>query len=491
MRVISASVKNFASYKELDFGFDKQGLCLIQGATGSGKSTLCDIIPWILFGKTAKDGGVDEIRPWSDNEDTIGHIKIWNGTNAIAIRRVRGKSNDLFFILDDQVTRGKDITDTQRLINSLLGFDYDTYTTGAYFHEFSKTAGFFTATAKIRRAILDQVVDLTTAKKLQDKVFENKKEVKKELDVLARDFAIVSNDRARSLSQIKTYVEKSEHFEQDLAQEKATLERRIEGLVLQISAEENKLAALVKKSVKNTCDHCGSTKDKSLRDSIKGLELSISNNLSKLEANKIELDKPKVNNFKDLIALQETRLNKAEKTISTIEKGVEKYTQRKVDLDLLSEVIDAYRASVITTTVGFLEDNTNMLLSNYFDAELKVLFAVESSDKLDVTVYKDGNECSYTQLSKGQRQLLKLCFGLSIMKCVANHKGINFSSIFLDEALDGLDDVLKVKAYSLLQSLQTTYGSIFVVEHSAELKALFEKSFIVTNQQGASYVDEK
>jgi len=59
VKILSCVLENFASYERLEFDFSPQGLTLIEGPTGSGKSTLCDAIPWILFGRTAKDGALD------------------------------------------------------------------------------------------------------------------------------------------------------------------------------------------------------------------------------------------------------------------------------------------------------------------------------------------------------------------------------------------------------------------------------------------------
>jgi ABC-type lipoprotein export system ATPase subunit len=97
-------VTNFGSYKHLEFDFNSNGLTLISGPTGSGKSTLCDIVPWILFGRTSKGGAVDEVRSWDAEEATTGTLML----HGISITRSR-KPNDL--TIDGR--RGKDLNDTQ------------------------------------------------------------------------------------------------------------------------------------------------------------------------------------------------------------------------------------------------------------------------------------------------------------------------------------------------------------------------------------------
>ena len=187
MKVWSCQLENFASYKELDFQFDETGLILISGPTGSGKSTLCDALPWILFSKTAKGGTVDEIINWTSEEPTKGTVFVTVPEGDFIITRIRGKKakdNDLYFAdrnFPGNVTRGKDLNDTQLLINNLLGLTAELYLSGSYFHEFSQTAQFFTTTPKNRRTICEQIVDLSLAKKLQTNTKDNTKTVKESL----------------------------------------------------------------------------------------------------------------------------------------------------------------------------------------------------------------------------------------------------------------------------------------------------------------------
>jgi len=124
MRIISCTAENFASYKKLEFSFDSEGLALIQGATGSGKSTLCDLVPWVLFGKTAKGGAADEVISWNNKGITKSLITIETKPGVIYdITRIRGnKSNDLYFtdaFINQSPVRGKDLADTQKMINNL------------------------------------------------------------------------------------------------------------------------------------------------------------------------------------------------------------------------------------------------------------------------------------------------------------------------------------------------------------------------------------
>ena len=54
MRLLKLQIKNFISIKQASIDFEElnDGVFLISGPTGSGKSSMLDAIHWVLFGKT-------------------------------------------------------------------------------------------------------------------------------------------------------------------------------------------------------------------------------------------------------------------------------------------------------------------------------------------------------------------------------------------------------------------------------------------------------
>lgn len=467
MKIISCSLQNFASYKELDFQFSNQGLTLIQGFTGSGKSTLCDAIPWVLFGTTAKGGPVSDVISWPGNEITKGTIQLEN----MSITRIRGpkaKDNDLIVTIGNEVVRGKDLNDTQKCLNHLLGIDADLYLAGAYFHEFSQTAQFFTTTAKNRRAICEQLVDLSLAKKLKEKLTEKCKSIDEELRQVLRQIATLeSNTALLERLQVQENTKKSDW------------DRSHEKTVQYVLSCYEKFEANRIKTIHNKCSTCGTVLEHP-REFHDKSENPHHARLAEINA-EINPHTSGAKDFSDDIANKRQDLENLKTLDSRIRLDL-------MDIELLQDVVGYYRSTSIKNTILDLETTTNKYLEAHFDSEIKVTLLVEDADKVDVTIHKDGNVCSYTQLSKGQRCLLKLCFGVSVMKAVQNHHGINFSQVFFDEALDGLDEKMKVKAYGLLQTISQGYESIFVVEHSSELKAMFTNRYEVELENGESKI---
>lgn len=571
MRILWAAVSNFASYKQLSVDFNKKGLTLIEGPTGSGKSTLCDLVPWILFGRTSKNGSVSEILRWGEEEPTRGEVLVVVNNVEYLVCRTRSKlskDNDLWYSTVGPLTgsykvRGKDLNDTQALINNLIGFDASLYLSGGYFHEFSQTTSFFTTTAKIRRQIVEQIVDLSMPKVITENASEYKKELNSDyakvvnsLNVSNRDLEQLNSSLSRSkdkkdnwnnghANQIESVKLKCNRFDIDKEtsleklwvayyMEKSQLESEIKILTDNIKPQSyfdianDKISKRTQEieSMPN-CEECGAPKNHTKKLILTKDTYGLKNQESRNDQDKILLTRKeqdlqkhlneqggalkrineetyRVNPYHDQLHTLENEVNphisavldteetivSLESDIMTLESNKKEYELEVSDVEYLLKINDDFRGVLIKSTIKYLEDSTNKLLTKHFDSEFRVQFDIVDADKLEVSVIKDGNYCVYSQLSKGQRQLLKLSFGVSIMSQVSNRHGINFNCIFLDEPTDGCDEALKVKAYGLLQELAQEYESVFVIEHSEALKAMFSKKFSVSLINGTSQIEE-
>lgn len=503
MRIISAQANNFASYKTLNFNFINQGLTLISGPTGSGKSTLCDLIPWVLFSCTAKGGAVSEVLSWGSDQPTKGTVHLELNNTAYIIKRTRGhkpKDNDLTFMeVGGPIQRGKDLPDTQRLINSILGMDAELYLAGAYYHEFSQTAQFFTTTAKIRRTICEQLVDLSLAKTLSAKLGDEAKNLSKQLINVERDIdktecILVTLDEGQTKE-----IKRAKDWKTAHKTKLAELQLKVDNFEVEKQASLNnylQLEANYFDSIKNgpktrICDECGSEVTNGhiptspFEHKIEQVKTRENSALSELAFRKQE--KNPYNERKLDLSVQ---INNELLKLEQLDAAKKDIHLNQVDNNLLQEIVTTYRSVSIINAIQQLESKTNQLLTDHFDAEILVTFEVADADKLDVTIHKDGNTATYTQLSKGQRCILKLSFAVAVMNAVANHSGVNFPQIFLDEFTDGCDDNTKAKAVRLLEELALEKESIFTIEHSTAVKALFSNSYEVQLINGESVIEK-
>lgn len=185
MKIKQVTLENFQSYRSLSFDYSDLGLTLISGPTGVGKSTLLDGPCWILFNTTSKEGAADDVKAWDADGHTTGTVEVETPQGDIVVTRIRGKgANDLYWLETGSYSpiRGKDLTETQKLLESRLGVTAELFLVGAYMHQFSKADSFFIAKAKERRAVLENIADLSFAVNLGEKSAFAKKATKERRD---------------------------------------------------------------------------------------------------------------------------------------------------------------------------------------------------------------------------------------------------------------------------------------------------------------------
>jgi DNA repair exonuclease SbcCD ATPase subunit len=536
----------------------------VTGPTGVGKSTLFDILPWILFGKTAKDGAANEVLSWKSKGMTYGRATIdINGKSGVILRT--RNPNDLYYQMEkEEPVRGKDLLDTQKKINELIGMDSDAFLSSYYLHEFSQATNFFTASAKERRRLTEDMTDLSLPIRLTERAARYKKLLQEEetqwmedvtgsktqiylLEKMVKKEKIAKDDwDEKQIKKIEELKSASKNFEKirknkiKEAEEKVedwntkknlridSLNREIkdlekEGHEIGYKAKIKEIEDQIAIFASDKCPECGSakhsnkilvlTKDKNnllnKENETKRHRLNASFLIRQLER-EVATENPFLpeissamlfsNNYKTLLksAQKETnphqlnleefynQIKEEDKKSSETEAHLIDLRMEIRDVELLLEILVKFRSSLVLSVIQELEIRTNEYLSECFDAEIKVEFLSEEADKIQVKVSKDGNSCSFTQLSRGQRQLLKFCFGVSVMEVVINRYGVGKQYLFFDECLTGLDEGLKVKALKLLNLLSTTYNSVYVIEHSPKLKEQIPNQIVIAMDDGES-----
>lgn len=507
MKLIKAEAKNFGSYKSIDFDFEKLGLALISGPTGSGKSTLQDLATWILFGCTAKSGTVDEVRSWNSKQATEGSLLVKHLDAEILITRVRGKSseNDLYWknIKTGQIIRGKNILETQISLNNYFNIDEDLFIAGSYFHEFSLTSTFFNAKTKDKRFLFEKLAFLELPILLEEKAKQSIKTNKSMLQTISSsvDFQKIRiQDLNKSIEDSKAA---NETWELDQKLTLSKLEQDAINWSLKSKEIISKAEETIKKIkedilsiTKNACPTCGFNKSEKIMLNY--------NYMAKEQHIMLHSRQEHLNPFLYHIEKHKLRENQHEKIIATnletlkwlneeLNNMRDQKTSTDNKLNLLNQILELsyiLRSKLLEETVYSIQKNTNEYIEKHFDGEIRVNFSCKDSDTLDVTIEKNGYKCEYTQLSKGQRGILKLCFGIAVMKSIAERAGIYFNTLFFDEALDGLDSDMKIKAFGLFKSLEQDHESILLIDHESVFQNLFDTQFKVTLEADCSKIDK-
>ncbi len=575
MKLLTCEATHFGSYPSLKFDFQDVGLGLIQGPTGAGKSTIADVAAWGLFGVTAKDGNADEVRSWqADGEPTEVVLVVELPDGIIHVRRVRGtpKQNDLAWWDGEErdYKRGKDLAETQKLLEKRLGVTADLYLTGAYFHEFSSTGSFFTAKAKDRRAVFERIADLSLPVRVGEAAADARKTARANLqkaetaiaksggsfDHLQANITKCRADRnnwyaAQSLA-LRSLAAKEKSFDQDLANKVVDLEAKAfqheeanAAAIAELVAAQDRLQGRIprpksfydekRKDIKSAmqeaegleCPGCGGPKAphimNGLRNSLKALDDAENQDLLNYEKiatyyERIEAAEAVVNPYlAQLEAAMEAKntyseqydakaaevnpyegqladlYNEEELAMDAIGKLGEELQTLEHEVASLTQAYDlsfVLRGELLKKSVKEIETETNRYLETYFDSAIRVTFEPTGADSLDVSIQKDGFDCVYRQLSKGQRGLLKLCFVVSVMQAASNKAGVHFANLWFDESLDGFDVDLKLKAFRLFEELSKEHESVVVIDHCPEFQNSFDKRYQVELEGGHSVLSE-
>lgn len=158
----SIEAKNLFSWENLKYEIPS-GVSQIVGFNhddqtpeGSGKSSVPNILAWTLYGKIPKEAKVDEVIREGEKS---GLGKVWLIDGHIIHRR--RKPNQLWIETPaGEKIKGKDAKETQKLINELVGMDFETFCQVIYFAQ-NYPKKFIDSNESDKAKIISDIEDLT------------------------------------------------------------------------------------------------------------------------------------------------------------------------------------------------------------------------------------------------------------------------------------------------------------------------------------------
>lgn len=342
MKPTTCIAKNFGSFRDLEFDFSDLGLALFSGQTGAGKSTLADLLPYALLGTTSKAGNADDVRNWSTDEKTSVEQTVETPAGTLTVTRIRGKAsqNDLYWVeATDPETkiRGKDATETQKLLCARLGIDAELYGLSGHFSEYSDAYSFFNMKPAQRREMLEKISDLETPVLLAERASEARKATKRDLETWQgtadRDTGALVQMKAQLETNTAAVASWEVRHARDLAATQAKADAWSEDLLRQICTAEAKSTAWAKahaaarQMLQTHCDAFDTDK-----------AAKIAKLLSNMEATAAA--------FADLPNVEEIRQTLQERKVR-LEEGKQHRQERKVALAAISAKYDQLKATYL------------------------------------------------------------------------------------------------------------------------------------------------
>jgi DNA repair exonuclease SbcCD ATPase subunit len=183
-RIVDVEVENFLSFKKMDFKYKPMGLTLLEGYdedlgvnTGAGKSSFLDAPVYGIFGETSKNLKSDEVinRLTGKNLKIVTTLEGEDGLYKIfRYRKDSEKDNDLYMLLPNgQELRGKDNRETQKLIEQILGCNFDVFLKSTYFTQFGSIDRFLSASDTEKKKLISEITDLSIYDEMLDVVKKN------------------------------------------------------------------------------------------------------------------------------------------------------------------------------------------------------------------------------------------------------------------------------------------------------------------------------
>jgi len=211
------------------------GLWIVQGRNGQGKSTLCDAIAWVLFGHTCRaqlkvlDVVNDSIAS-SDRQKCEVSVLFRSGLKIIRTRNVvdnKLRPMELMICYPDGTTvERSSMKEAQSEIDRTLQIDFKTFLRRVFLTS-DDTANFIRSSDKEKREIAEALLG-----------FE-------QFEYMAGDFRAEKQMKQLACTEVKTHLEALEKELQQTAAQRLVITTEVEGLRMDISQKHHaRLAAL-------------------------------------------------------------------------------------------------------------------------------------------------------------------------------------------------------------------------------------------------------
>lgn len=228
MKIGKTLFKNLFSYKKLSIDLGNLDFAVFVGDTGSGKTSIFDILTWIWYGKTARKKYKAILRDIPKKQRTgVGVSNIIDDAgNKIKIIRKTGYGKGVYLFKNGKKVKLRNKTLLQQEIEKIIGYDYDAFLNVVYFSQ-GDIGKFLSSDSSERIKIISKVLNLEpfdlarkNIQKLMNKIdkrinkyfskveayidsiggikiddmISERKMIKVGLEKMKKDFSIISND---------------------------------------------------------------------------------------------------------------------------------------------------------------------------------------------------------------------------------------------------------------------------------------------------------
>lgn len=299
----------------------------------------------------------------------------------------------------------------------------------------------------------------------QESVVDSLRHVMKKIAILKQEVANLEETQAELLGD-------AEKLEKHLSKKAKYEEQRnvVSGEISEIAASIRAEASLRKAMERRVSD---------LEDSIARVREKAGKTYQPLIAEKQKQ--------RDELILKKEELSKEQAVLST-------------EMEQLSFWVDAFgnagiKSYLLDSVTPFLNKRANYYLSKLAGNTTQIEFSTQTRlatgelrDKFEVRILNSVGGDSYESNSTGERRRIDLAISLALQDLVMTRSKGRLNVLLYDEIFDGLDAIGCENAILLLQEMQKSVESIFVITHNDILKSYFDRFLIVTKENGETKV---
>ena len=501
-------VSNFRTHEYREFEPKRNGVTVIKGANGTGKSSLVDSIAWCLFG--VKPNGVNknaDLKRKSASKEDKCYVNVYihtlDGNDYKVQRRILGakgsaecdiwkinnekhdnitkeeQENDKVIQDNDETKQkenedidlehvaGSSVTHATQFLNALLGINEKEFLASMFVQQ-KQVDELLTANPKDRAQIIEKMTGISALTQAVNDIKTSTRDAKKTSEVLSKNTDSFNLDKLKTelneiQSKIKEYNKKESSIKEKGKSQKESLAKSQQDLNEYKEIEQNI------KSIKHNIENTKNTRSL-LEDNKKDIEKNITDNKKELKSLEVTNTSSKTSeDIKNEYSVLSKEISSQKDKLSTMK------TKIKATKENISELLDN-NTEVIYKFCNE-EDNNEDTNKNSFSKVLKLETIVE---KLSTEMKKTEktNKSLETKNSSEKKEVEKLEF-----------ENLNNEKII--DALDGQDHTCptcKQKPDNVEEILKTTKKNIALNRKKiSSKKSKIEENEITLNRNLEEY----
>lgn len=420
-----------------------EGITIVRGPNGYGKSSLFAAISWVCYGKTPK--GINNVNTWDsvkpkDYKGTKVQIFFTKGKVTYSIIRCQNykdevfgaKGKDRLILLEDGVgVSEKSKPQIQQKINKILGMSYELFNNSLMFGQGVKRI--IQESGSDKKKLFEEVFELEYLNIAKQLASNEMSEVRGEIEHFELELNNLKSNLDDSVSTYKKLRESERNFKRDLLNKKKSIREKIskcEDTLKSLKFNEKLLAKKKKKlaNLKESLELLNREySDNKSKLSHESLQKIVSESLDLLENKHNDKAFIKMTNLLSILEQVNQFSSRKEYLLSKIEKVRDELYEeedKQSEYDNILERIEEYR-----DTLKSLKSNKEILSTEYKEKSKRIKEKLEKiKEKYDTKLKEYEN---YTWLIKDP-------LGNKGIKSYIMESSLDF----LNRALDSYSDTL-------------------------------------------------